>query len=116
MMLYSYRFLIIILVLSVCVNKAQNIAFLNTVPPDTAINQNIINIKNTETDAASKSKDGTKIKAPLHSLAHIDNYSGLNRYSFNRKTFDPVSLSNDIEIEDNRFENINEYQMIDGTY
>jgi len=94
MMKYSYRLLIIILVLSICVGKAQNIVFLNTAPADTTVTQYKTNIENTVTDAASKSKDDTKIKAPLHSLAHRDNYFGFNRYSFNRKTYDPVPISN----------------------
>jgi Predicted periplasmic lipoprotein (DUF2279) len=111
-----YRFLIIVLTFFICTGSAQNLAFLHTAPTDTTINQYKTNIKNALTNTASESRANTKLKAPLHSLAYKDNYSGFNRYSLNRKTFDPVPLSDDIVIEDNRFEYINEFQMIDGTY
>jgi len=65
MMLYCYRFLIIFLVLFVCVSKAQNIAFLNTVSSDTAVNYYQTNIDNAITDDASKPKEQN---SPLTSI------------------------------------------------
>ncbi len=115
MILYCYRILIITLVLSVCVSKAQNIAFLNTIPADTTTHHYRTNINNTITDDASKSKERNNTRAPLYSLAFKNNNLTVGQFTEERKTYAPVSLNQDLETEKNP-ENVYEYQMIDGTY
>ena len=115
MILYCYRLLIITLVLSVCVSKAQNIAFLNTVPADTTTHHYRTNIDNTIKEYASKPKEQNETKSPLYSLAFKNNNLTVEQFSEERKTYAPVSLNQDIVTEKNP-EDAYEYQMIDGTY
>ncbi|MCH7515810.1 MAG: phage portal protein, partial [Bacteroidetes bacterium] len=115
MMLYCYRFLIISLVLFVCVSKAQNIAFLNTVSSDTAVNYYQTNIDNAITDDASKPKEQNRTKAPSLSLAFRNNNLTGEQFIEERKTYTPISLNQDIVTEKNS-EDVYQYQMIDGTY
>ena len=115
MILYCYRILIITLVLSICVSKAQNITFLNIIPADTTTHHYRTNIDNTITDDASKPKEKTKTKASLYSLAFKNNNLTGEQFIDDRKTYKPVSLDQDIVTEKSP-EDVYQYQMIDGTY
>ena len=81
MILYCYRILIITLVLSVCISKAQNIAFLNTIPADTTSHPYQTNIDNTKTDDVSKPKDDNSTKAALNSLAFKNNNLSVEQFT-----------------------------------
>jgi len=115
MLFYCYQILIITLVLSVSVSKAQNIAFLNTTPADTTAHHYRTNINNTKTDDASKSKEENSTKVPLYSIAFKNNNVAVEQFNEERKTYAPVPLNQDLATDKNP-EDVYEYQMIDGTY
>jgi hypothetical protein len=113
--MYCYRLLIIPLALSFCVVKAQNIAFINSVPADTTTHHYRTDIDKAIAEDASKTKENNRSRAPFYSLAFKDNNIKDEQFIDERKTYSPVSLNQDLVFEKTS-EDAFEYQMIDGTY
>ena len=109
------RFIFILTFFSINTGIAQNFVSSDTLSRDSVAHQNNKSIQTVNSKSGRNSLQEKKVNSPRHSLAFKNGYIEDNNLSNPQKQFDPVSLNYKIEHE-NSLKNIDQYQMIDGTF
>ena len=110
-----FRFIFILTIFSINAGIAQNFVFNKTSHEDSTAHQTNKSFQTVNSKHEKKSLPEKKINPTRHSLAFKNGHLEDDNLSYHQNQFEPISLNYKLKYE-NSLKNIDQYQMIDGTY